>query len=274
MSDGTHIGGSLTEVRERAEALGCTAVQVFMHNPKAYLRRKPPSQAETVVVQDLIASGVKVNAHATYPCVITNPWLDDRTQNAFRGISEQVAACRQLGIDKLVLHPGRIRQQSDIDHGVETLRNLAPILEAGQVQLLLENASTGNHQRLEALAHIIEVADLDSWVGICLDTAHSYGAGYDLSDEVEFDDYLQDFAKHIMLVHFNNSIAELGSKKDRHGRLVEGLMSKDQLRKMYGLLRQSVGEVPFIIEATDDLREIHIVKLWHKEVSTLDTPAQ
>jgi deoxyribonuclease-4 len=117
------------------------------------------------------------------------------------------------------------------------------------------------------LKRILEGCDYHSQLGICLDSAHLTGAGYDLA---KWDDIKEEFDQMIGLdrlkaFHFNDTMYPLGSKRDRHAKLGEGYLELDVLKKL--ICDKDLDKIPFILETPNDNEgyacEIALIKEWN-----------
>ena len=166
-----------------------------------------------------------------------------------------------------VLHPGAHMgsgEQAGLERIASGLRALLEDPGAGAVRILLETTSgAGTHlgYRLEHLAWLIEHSDgQSSRLGVCLDTAHLYGAGYALAERDDYRSFWSEFEALIGIerlgaMHLNDSKKELGSRGDRHEQLGEGLIGADAFYRLVNDPR--LLQVPMILETpkSDDLHE-------------------
>lgn len=262
MGDGAHIGAraDLAEAAAVAAAIGCTAYQLVLGNQRAYLRTRPLPESEAAAVR---AAGMQLLIHAPYVCVLTNPPDDPRTARSLEALRLQLALANRLNAAGVVVHPGRMRGDADI---AALAANLAALEErAGTTPLLLENAAAGLHARPAVLAEAIEHAGA-ARAGICIDTAHAHAAGHDLAAPGGVAALLGTAAPHVRAVHLNNSITPLGSGRDRHGALADGVLWPDQMRTVYRALRGALGlELPLVVEA-ESAAEVAILRDWRAEL--------
>ena len=113
------------------------------------------------------------------------------------------------------------------------------------------------------LAHIIDRVEDKSRVGVCLDTCHTFTAGYDLVDTYEqvFDEFEKVVGfKYLKGIHLNDSKKELGSRVDRHDSIAKGLIGGDFFVRMMNDPR--FDQMPIILETPDDSR-------WAEEIQWL-----
>ena len=170
-------------------------------------------------------------------------------------LHERAPRCEALGLNALVSHPGNFMD----DRASGIARNVAAItlaLEAvpGKVRLLMEltaGSGTAIGSSFEEMALLLGALprSLQSRVGVCLDTAHVFAAGYDLRDH--WDDVWQAFddtigLDRLGLLHLNDSKAPLGSRKDRHELIGEGTIGADAFRRI--MADERLAAVPKVLE--------------------------
>lgn len=119
----------------------------------------------------------------------------------------------------------------------------------------------------EELREILDRVELNDKMGVCLDTCHVWDGGYDIVNDL--DDVLNEFDRVIGLdrlkaVHFNDSMNDCGSHKDRHAKIGEGKIGAEAMRRV--ALHPLLEERPFILETPNDdegyRREIQMVREW------------
>lgn len=262
--NGTHVGaaGGLENAVATLQELTVTAAQLFLTSPRRYHRESPLQRGEIDAVRGVTDGEFQLLVHAPYYCVISNGIEDSRTLKAVASLTEQLENAALVGACGVVVHPGRIRSEEDEVNSRATLRALEPVLAATGVPLLLENTVSGWHQNIPVLGELVLTAGVEG-VGICLDTAHSYGAAVDLTlESIVAAELPPEVASLVGAVHFNGSQLELGSGLDRHGDLSSSVLTQVQLEVMYRALRSRLPDVPFVVEATHDPRELAWLREW------------
>jgi deoxyribonuclease-4 len=240
---GAHVStaGGLPTAIPRAKAIDATAMQVFTKQANQW---KEPG----VATDDLAAwrasladTDVRVtNAHDSYLINLASPdpVLWHRSLISF--VSE-LRRCELLELDYLVSHPGNFID----DQASGLARNAAAIGIAlatvpGKVTLLMElTAGSGtalgaSFEEMAALISAIDPAQRHR-VGVCVDTAHIFAAGYDLI--TAYDDVWSRFGdtigfERLGMMHLNDSKAPLGSRKDRHELIAEGHLGERPFRRI------------------------------------------
>ena len=190
-----------------------------------------------------------VICHAPY---IVNLCNDEKFEFSVSFLKQELERCEQLGITKIVLHPGssvgleRTHAISNIIKGLNMI-----LANKYNVTICLETmAGKGTEvgKTFEEIAYIIENIDDKSRIGVCLDTCHINDAGYDVSD---FDKVLKEFDKVIGLsylkcVHVNDSKNEKGAHKDRHENIGYGHIGFDNLLRV--IYHEKLNNIPKILE--------------------------
>jgi deoxyribonuclease IV len=252
---GGHVGGGVKAAPERAEAIGADALQLFVQSPRAW--RFPDHDPEVLgsFQERARKAGVKLTlVHAIYLCNFASPDEEIYGKSVATLGSTVDAACA-IGAEGVVFHVG-----SHLGSGFEAgLERAAPAVEqvlercSDTTWLLIENsAGTGGTigRSLEELALLVERLNGHPRLGICLDSCHLWASGYDVTDEEVLDALLDEFDRLIGLdrlraLHLNDSKTPLGSNRDRHANLCEGLIG-DKLSVFLGNAR--LQHLPAVVE--------------------------
>jgi len=256
---GSHISteGGPTRAIERAVTIGCTAMQIFVKNNMQWFAR-PWSQEEASTFNlHLLRSKLGiVIAHAGY---LINLGVE-KTQNhekSLRSLTEELVRCDQLQIPFLILHPGShlgTGAANGIRCVVESLNQIHAEHPNLQVRIALETtAGQGSclGSSFEELATILNMVSSPERLRICLDTAHIFAAGYDLSSPHGAKKVFQEF-DHILgfqqlsVLHINESKVPLGSRVDRHENLGHGKIGLEAFRWI--MQSKELASIPKILE--------------------------
>jgi len=257
----TSIAGGLACAIESAVAKGCDAFQIFARNPRGWLER-PLTQDEVNKFRMARerAGLLPMAIHAVYLINLAaqDPIIQAKSREAFR---QEIVRAVTLGADYLVVHPGNPRTAPadvGIVTAVESVREAARGLKLnGEMTILIENTAGQGSAigcNFEQVADIVAALD-DLPVGVCLDTAHTYAAGYDISTEAGLRATVRAINRsfgfdRIKLIHCNDSKAGLGSRVDRHQHIGLGQIGADAFRR---LTRDSkFRRIPFILETPVD----------------------
>lgn len=229
------IAGGVSLAPERGLGLGCEAIQIFSKNQRQWAA-KPYSELEVKAFRDNYRrSKLKgVLVHDTYLINLgardNSMWTKSRD-----ALADEVQRCGQLGIPLINIHPGAHMGAGPEDGAqriADALRHVLDQTEATGVSVLLEfmagQGSTMGSTPQE-IALIREKAGDDARVGVCLDTCHLYGAGYDITSPDAYAKTMDALdagfgLKHVKAFHLNDSAKPLGSKVDRHANIGLGLM--------------------------------------------------
>ncbi len=222
------IAGSLLRAVHEATALGCQALQLFVQNPRSWRWRQPEAAEISAFRQARRGAGLTpLVVHLSYlpNLAAVDPELSARSGER---LTRELALARDLDAEYLVCHPG---------HGPledATWSRIARILATAVEQVpppplvLLENtagqgAEVGFHP--SQLGRLMELSGVP--LGVCLDTAHAAGAGYDLGHPAGVSRLLADMAsgpglERLKVIHLNDSRTAIGSRRDRHTHLGRG----------------------------------------------------
>jgi deoxyribonuclease IV len=274
---GGHVGGSVKAAPERAEAIGADALQLFVQSPRAW--RFPNHDPEVLGSFEERARTAGMKAwivHAIYLCNFASPDEEIYGKSVSTLRSTVDTACA-IGADGVVFHVG-----SHLGSGFESgLDRAAPAIEqvlercSDTTWLLIENsAGTGGTmgRSLEEIAQLIDRLHGHPRLGVCLDSCHLWASGTDVTDAAVLDALLDEFEKLIGLdrlraLHVNDSVTPLGSNRDRHANLKEGVIG-DGLATFLGNRR--LQDLPAIVETEGQqgkgadeleirkLRELHV----------------
>ena len=227
---GCHIpaAGGYAAMVERARSIGADTFQYFTRNPRGGAVRAYDGADVQMALQGMRESNMTaIVAHAPYtlnPCAV-NPRARSFAQQAF---CDDLQRLQEFPMALYNLHPGCHVGQGiaeGLDRLVEFLRDNVP--EDCQTVILLETMA-GKGSELggdfSQLRYVIDRVPAHVRLGVCLDTCHVFDAGYDVRD---FGAVLDAFDREIGLarlkvIHINDSMNPLGSRKDRHAKLGEG----------------------------------------------------
>jgi deoxyribonuclease IV len=239
-SIGRHLptSGGLARTIEAARELGCETVQIFVSNPQAWAEPRRRQDAETLVEGSRELGISPVVAHAKYLINLASTSEEQRDLSVL-ALAHDLAAAGALGVDLVVVHAGshggdgEEKGMERLVEGLERAREQAAGLDGalGAVaEPLIENSVGAGTQLCSTFEDLGEVARRGG-VRLCVDTAHAFVAGYDLSTEdggrmvaAELVDAVGDA---VALVHLNDAKNELGSHRDGHRKVGEGRISID-----------------------------------------------
>lgn len=232
------IAGGLPKAVDRAVAIGCEALQLFVKSANQW-RARPLGEGEIDEFRRRVRAAKlhPVVAHASYLVNLAAADPEVR-RRSLRWLEEELARSEALGLDALVLHPGAYREGTEEDGIKRVADGLAALLArrpTRRVAVLLEHTAgqgTSLGYRFEHLAAILErLGDLAGTVGVCLDTCHLVAAGYALATEDDYRRTLETFdavvgLDRLKLLHLNDSLRPLGSRRDRHAHIGQGYVGR------------------------------------------------
>jgi deoxyribonuclease IV len=271
----TSIAGDISGALELAHGLGANALQIFSSSPRMWVRG--PSRISEA---DALRFRERRKALGLGPLVIhdnylinlasPNPVLRTRSVQAFH---QEIVRALALGADFLVAHPGCCREggpEAAVSAISQGLRQAARGLKLGDLQILLENTAgqgTSLGSRFEELKAVLD-ATTDLPLGVCIDTAHTFAAGWDIRTGEGLDATLQAIERtvgieRVPVVHVNDSKTLLGSRVDRHENIGQGKIGLEAFERIlnHPLLagRAFILETP-IEKPGDDRR--NVAALW------------
>jgi deoxyribonuclease-4 len=250
------VGGAAAAI-DRGVGIGCTAMQIFVKNNMQWFAKPlPDDEAKAFTGHPLRGRLGVVVAHAGY---LINLGVEgtENHEKSLRSLSDEMLRCEQLGIRSLVLHPGSHLgkgTQAGIGCVVRNLDQLHAEHPSLKVRITLETTAGQGAclgARFEEIAEIIAAVKDPKRLEVCLDTAHAFAAGYDLSAPkgtektfAEFDKVIG--LKRLSVLHINDSKAALGSRVDRHDNLGNGKIGLDAFRWIMNA--PGLEKVPKILE--------------------------
>ncbi len=230
---GIHLGVAtgLMKAGRRARQIGATAIQIFSDNPTAWRRRAEPPADAPAFVAYVAREGIDpVSIHASYLINLAGT-AEPFASQSVDGLIHEVQRAPRYGARLVNTHIGSHRGTGHAAGLRRIAGNVARVLREtpGGVQLVLENSAGGGDNlgsRMEELAEIlggVAAAGGDHAAGLafCLDVAHLWGAGYDVSTPEGAAAVLDRFdaligLDRLALVHLNDSKSPLGGRTDRH----------------------------------------------------------
>jgi deoxyribonuclease IV len=259
------MGLGLVRVVERANEIGASAVQIFSDNPTAWRRRTEPHPDAGAFRRRLADLDVgPVAVHAPYLVNLAGP-DDELFGRSVELMRHELQHAPEYSARFVNVHVGSHRG-SGFDAGVARLVDGLELSLGGSAPasadstaplIVLENSSGGGFAlgvTIEELATILDAATargLDGRLAFCIDVAHLWGAGYDVSRPAAVDVILASFDRligleRLAMVHLNDSVSERGSRHDRHAHLGAGRIGREGLAHM--LCHPGLDHVAFYLE--------------------------
>lgn len=261
MKIGLHVrvAGGYAAAVTRAKAIGCTAIQIFSSNPRTYR-----TSAMNVAALDEFAA-LRREAGID-PCVTHTPYLINLAsgdhkiyQGSLRLLENDLAVAARGGIRYVNTHLGSYGKRDREEGFTAICRALESALAsiAPDVSLVMENSAGAGSLAggtLEELGRFIAALDHPQ-LGVCLDTAHAWAAGYEIDSPAGVDRFLCEAAQcigfeRIHMFHFNDTQVPLGGNRDRHWHIGEGNIGVEGFRAL--LARPELREKTAILETPGD----------------------
>ena len=256
----TGIAGGLHNALLKAQSLGADTVQIFSRNPRGWKAR--PLDAEEVeqfrrVRAETGVGPVAIHANYLINLAAADVGIREKSVASFR---EEVERGLALGADFLVVHPGSARGACEADAirtCAESIKSACEGLALGTFRILIENTAGQGEcigHRFEHLREIRAMCD-ELNLGVCLDTAHAFTAGYDIRDEDGLEAALDSLdsnvgLRNVLAVHFNDSRAEYNSRVDRHWHIGLGHIGAEGLARV--ARAPELAHAAFLLETPQD----------------------
>ena len=258
------IADSVERSVDNALSRGCTAFQIFTRNPRGWAAKPLSEENIKNFKEKLVASKIDrlaTAAHMPYLPNLSSP-DEDPFIKSLNSLSDEIERCGKLGIPYLVAHLGSHKGSGD-QKGIEKLVKAftkAATENHNDVIVLLENTAGQKNSvgsNFEQLASILFQLKPTNRFGVCLDTCHTFAAGYDIRTEKAAALALEKFDnaigfEHLKLIHLNDSKGELGCGVDRHEHIGLGNIGDVGLR--YVIKFANSRKIPLILETPIDER--------------------
>ena len=249
--------GKIYEALQRAYKLGCNTMQIFSRNPQRW--RDSPLASEDIAEFNRRQERLKIRPlfiHIPYLINLAspNPRLYNASINAY---IEDILEAHTLGADYIVTHMGSHKETSErsgLKRLTQALNTILDSTKAVKVGILLENtAGSGSwlgykfsHQR-----EVIQGLNNRERVGLCLDTAHAYLAGYDIATKEGLGKMLDEIDKLVgvsllKLIHLNDAKDKLNTHRDRHEHIGKGFIGLEGMKRIIN--HPKLRNAPFILE--------------------------
>ncbi len=263
---GSHlsIAGDMSRAIVAADEYGFSTVAIFLRNQRQW--RSSPLTDDTVLRFRQARRRLKISpvvGHGSY--LVNLAGSADIRAKSLPAVADELDRCGRLGVEYLVIHPGANPDlQTGINLIADGLNEQIAACPHRRVKILLETtAGAGNAvgHRFEHLAEVLSRLDRPKRFGVCLDTCHVFGAGYDLRTPKAYERTMSEFndiigLERLYAIHVNDSLKALGSRRDRHAHIGTGEIG---LRGFANLVNDPrLAETPMILETpkgTDDGRD-------------------
>jgi deoxyribonuclease IV len=233
--------GGVHTALERAKSIGAASCQIFVKNNMQWFGQ-PYSQKELAryAGQAALSRIAPVFGHAGYLINLAGPAGANRDKS-LQSLIQEIELATQLGLPFLVLHPGSrlgLGEATGINQVAAGLDQVLHATRRSRVRLALENTAgqgTCLGHRLEHLAAVYDAVSQPARLGVCLDTAHLFEAGFDLRTRSGWNRIIKELdallgLKEVLAFHLNDSKTPLGSRVDRHAGIGEGQIGREAFR--------------------------------------------
>ena len=236
---GAHVSssGGIHTAIDRAEGLGCDAVQVFTQSPRAWRPTNHKPESFERFKERRAETGIGgVVCHALYLVNLASP-DDELYRKSVDSLRNTIEVACAIDADAVVFHIGS-HLGAGFDAGLErvcaAMRELLDLC-TDTTWLLMENSAGAGAtigRSLDELATLFEHLDAHPRLGICLDSCHLFVSGVDVTSRETLDELLDDLdgrigLERLRVLHVNDSAAPLASNRDRHANIGEGLLGEE-----------------------------------------------
>jgi deoxyribonuclease-4 len=273
---GAHCSGGVKGALDKAAEIGADAVQLFTQSPRTWKPPKPDPETYERFRAHREEVGMRaVVCHAIYLVNLAAP-DDDVYEKSLASMRSTMEIACAIEADGVVFHVGS-HVGSGFERGLErVLPAMEQVLElcSERTWLLMENSAGAGGtigRSIEELATLFERLDRHPRLGLCLDSCHLFVSGIDAGDPVALDEVVESLDDAVGLdrlrcLHVNDSKAPLGSNRDRHENVLEGLLG-ERLGAFLGHPRlqslPAILEVPGTDDRGPDASEIHKTRELH-----------
>jgi deoxyribonuclease IV len=255
---GVHVSieGGLCRALERAKGLGCQAMQIFSRSPRNWKGLR----LDTADIEKFKRERARLKI---FPLIVHIPYLINLSspeeglyKKSIKNFIDDVTTADRIGAEYFVTHLGSHKGKGEA-FGIKRFSTALNIILKKinlRLMILLETtAGSGDWlgYKFEHIRDIVKGIKKKENIGICLDTAHVYAAGYDMATERGLSQTLRDFDRLIGLgrlkvVHLNDSKGRFGSRVDRHEHIGKGCIGKTGMRLI--LTHPALKRLTFILE--------------------------
>lgn len=271
---GAHVSASpgVAASPLNASEIGAKAFALFTRNPSRW-KSKEISAKEAALFKERCAelgyAPSQILPHDSYLINLGSP-DKEKLEMSCAAFLDEFRRCEQLGLSMLNFHPGSHLNLVDIDTCIATIaESINMTLDATEGVKAVIESTAGQGSNLgysfEQIAAIIEQVKDKERVGVCIDTCHTFAAGYDLATPEGYEATWQEFDRVIGLnylsgMHVNDSKKGRNSRVDRHAPLGEGELGRDFFSMLVNDPR--TDNIPLILETPDVAR-------WPEEIAWL-----
>lgn len=267
---GAHLSTNkgLENMQNEMDSINADTCALFVKNHRRY--SSPPMSKSTIY--SFRKSTKNPSVLVPHGSFLMNLGNENKIEASYKCLIDELKRCHALGIVLYNIHPGSDvaavkNKNKAMDRVAQSINNAHK--EVDDVIILLENmAGQGNTfgKTFEELKYMIDKIENKKRIGVTLDTAHLFGAGYDITTSEKFESVMKNFdkivgLKYLKAVHLNDSKVELNSRKDRHEEIGKGKIGIEAFR--YIMNSNYFENIPLILETPNVLNyknEIELLK--------------
>ncbi len=256
MKIGAHVSaaGGLGKVAGRAEAIGAEAVQIFASSPRAWRFKEHSDKDVAAYRENAEATCIDTTfLHGIY--LVNLGGSPEQLDKSIDSLTNHMTAASRIGAEGVVFHCGSHKNAGFDAVFDQAVRAIEAVLERSpsDTHLIIENsAGMGFHMgaSFEEIGRLVKAVGSDR-VKVCLDTEHTFAAGYNLADPEAIDGCVDEFDREIgldrlIVVHANDAKVEFGSGVDRHENIGEGYIGIEGFEVIMG--HPAFRDIPFLLE--------------------------
>jgi len=286
---GAHVSasGGVENAPINAQKLGAKAFALFTKNQRQWVAKPLTMQSIDEFKINLKEAGIlpeHVLPHDSYLINLGHP-EEEKLEKSRAAFIDELERCEQLGLKLLNFHPGSHLQKiakrdpnyeellekaeyECLDVIAESMNLAIEATKGSDVVLVIENtAGQGSNlgYKFEHLGYLIDKIEDKSRVGVCLDTCHTFTAGYDLRTREAYDKTMDDFEKivgfeYLKGMHINDSKVKFASRVDRHQSIGKGEIGLDAFK--FIMNDDRMDNIPLVLETIDE-------SIWKEEIELL-----
>lgn len=271
---GAHVSasGGVENAPLNAHQIGANAFALFVKNQRQWFSKPLSQQNIDLFKANVEKFGFKpfqIMPHDSYLINLGHP-EESALAKARKSFLDEMQRCELLGIDRLNFHPGSHLNQISEEESLKIIAesvNITLEKTRGVIAVIENTAGQGSNlgYKFEHLQFVIDRVDDKSRIGVCLDTCHTFVAGYDIKTREGFEETFRKFDQmvgfsYLKGMHFNDARKELGSRIDRHESIGKGTLGWEPFRWI--MQDPRFDDMPLILETPDE-------ELWAEEIRTL-----
>jgi len=271
---GAHVSasGGVENAVLNAAQIGANGFALFTKNQRQWVA-KPISEKSINKFKELMQehgfNDDSVLPHDSYLINLGHPEIEKR-EKSYNAFVDEIRRVEQLGLKYLNFHPGsHLKKISEVECLDLISENLNRAIKDTEYAILVLETTAGQGSNLgykfEHLAYIIDKVEDKSRIGVCIDTAHIFAAGYDIRTKEAYEKTMQEFDKiigfkYLKGIHINDSKAKFASRIDRHHSLGLGEIGIDAFK--FIMQDERIDNIPLVLETIEP-------EIWADEIKLL-----